>query len=263
MKFYISSTSYKDIGKFMNINDIKSRYYISTAFCFVLIACFALSGCSSMQSPEPNDPRYAPTIPDMSERPKPMSGSLFVEDSNLSLYQDIKANKVGDIITVKLVELTKASKDAKTNLKKAQELNTTISKLFNTIPSFSLRKIPLLSSKSRKTLDTDIDVDNTFKGNADSQQNNSLKGDITVTVAQVLPNSNLVIRGEKWITLNQGSEYIRLTGIVRKEDIGPNNEVLSTKVANARITYSGTGDLANTNRMGWLGKFFNSKIFPF
>ncbi len=236
---------------------------VTTAYIFILIACVILSGCSSAPAPIPNDPRFAPTIPDISEASRAKNGSLFVANSNLSLYQDIKATKVGDIITVKLMELTKATKDAKTNLSREQDLATRVGALFGGIPSFSISKLPLINSNNNKTLENSIDLQNTFKGSGDSQQNNSLTGDITVTVAQVLPNGNLLIRGEKWITLNQGSEYIRLTGIIRKEDIGPNNEVLSTRIADARIAYSGTGDLANSNRMGWIGKFFNSKLSPF
>jgi len=72
-----------------------------------------------------------------------------------------------------------------------------------------------------------------------------------------------VIRGEKWITLNQGDEYIRITGIVRPTDVTAENTVLSTKVADARITYSGTGEVADTNNNGWLARFFISAFWPF
>ena len=79
---------------------------------------------------------------------------------------------------------------------------------------------------------------------------------------EVLPNDNLVIRGEKWLTLNHGDEYIRLTGIIRLSDISPENEVLSTKIANARIQYSGTGSFASAQEKGWLTKFFTSSWWP-
>jgi flagellar L-ring protein precursor FlgH len=90
-----------------------------------------------------------------------------------------------------------------------------------------------------------------------------LDGSITVTVAERLPNGNLRVQGEKRITINQGEEYIRLEGIVRPVDIGPENTVPSTQVADAAITYSGRGNLAATNRPGWLTRFFNSPWFPF
>jgi len=83
-----------------------------------------------------------------------------------------------------------------------------------------------------------------------------------VTVTEVMPNGLLRVRGEKWLQLNRGQEYIRLSGIVRQEDLAPDNTVPSTKLADARIGYSGTGELAQSNNMGWLGKFFNSGVWP-
>ena len=101
-----------------------------------------------------------------------------------------------------------------------------------------------------------------FKGNAKSDQGNSLVGNISVHVLRVLPNGNLMIRGEKWITLNNGDEYIRLTGVIRSKDIGSNNTIFSNKVANARIQYAGTGDFADAQEQGWLTSFFGSKWWP-
>jgi len=90
-----------------------------------------------------------------------------------------------------------------------------------------------------------------------------LAGNISVVVSEVLPNGNLVVRGEKWMTLNQGDEFIRITGIVRPQDIDPDNTVSSYLVANARIGYGGTGPVADANVLGWLTRFFISAVFPF
>ena len=82
-----------------------------------------------------------------------------------------------------------------------------------------------------------------------------------MTVAEVYPNGNLLVRGEKWLTLNQGEEFVQISGIVRPVDIAPDNSVPSFKVADARITYSGTGTLADSNRPGLLARFF-MKLWP-
>jgi len=103
----------------------------------------------------------------------------------------------------------------------------------------------------------------TFDGKGASSQSNSLAGDITVTVVQRLPNGNLVISGEKWVTLNQGQEFIRLSGIIRPEDIYPDNSLLSNRIANAQITYSSKGVLAAANKMGLISRFFNSVFHPY
>ena len=81
-------------------------------------------------------------------------------------------------------------------------------------------------------------------------------------VTNVLPNGYLVVRGDKWVTINTGQEFVRVTGIVRPEDIDPDNSVDSTRVGNARISYSGTGQLAEANRQGWLSRFFSSSWWP-
>jgi flagellar L-ring protein precursor FlgH len=103
---------------------------------------------------------------------------------------------------------------------------------------------------------------NAFKAETDSAQSNLLNGIITVTVQKIYSNGNLAIKGEKWITLNQGSEYIRISGLIRPEDIDKDNQVVSTKVADARIYYGGSGPLAEANEEGWLGRFFNSVWWP-
>jgi flagellar L-ring protein precursor FlgH len=105
--------------------------------------------------------------------------------------------------------------------------------------------------------------DRTFDGEGSSSQSNSLQGDITVTVVDRLPNGNLVISGEKWLTINQGEEYIRLTGVIRPYDIEPDNAVFSNRIADAQIAYSSKGVLAAANRMGWLSRFFQSAMYPF
>jgi flagellar L-ring protein precursor FlgH len=92
---------------------------------------------------------------------------------------------------------------------------------------------------------------------------NSLSGNITVTIHQVMPNGTMLVRGEKWLTLNQGDEYIRVSGLVRPQDIGPDNSIESTRLADARITYSGTGATHDANVMGWLARFFISPLWPF
>jgi flagellar L-ring protein precursor FlgH len=100
-----------------------------------------------------------------------------------------------------------------------------------------------------------------FEGSADADQSNSLSGTISVTVTQVMPNGLMEVRGEKWLTLNQGEEFVQISGIIRPVDIGPDNSVPSFKVADARITYAGKGALADANSPGFLARFF-MKLWP-
>ena len=100
-----------------------------------------------------------------------------------------------------------------------------------------------------------------FDGQGSSSQSNRLDGNITVTVADVLPNGNLYVRGEKWLTLNQGEEFVQVAGIVRPVDIAADNSVPSYKVADARITYSGKGLLDDANEPGLIARLF-MKFWP-
>ena len=102
-----------------------------------------------------------------------------------------------------------------------------------------------------------------FSGGGDSDQSNSLSGTITAVVAKVLPNGLLLVQGEKWFQLNRGEEYVRVSGLIRPEDVSGDNTVSSLRLADARIAYSGTGELAQANTAGWLTRFFLGTVFPF
>lgn len=207
-----------------------------------------LVGCSQDPVAQPDDPTYAPVQPAQMQPPPSADGSLYQQSFSNPLFGDRKAYRIGDVITIQLTERTRSSKSATTEISKEASVN-----LGN----------PTLFGKERLDLAVGIDGARDFSGDASSDQSNSLTGNITVTVHQVYPNGNLFVRGEKWLTLNQGSEFIRVSGIIRPEDITPENTIPSTKLADARLTYSGSGDLAESNRQGWLTKFFNSEWWPF
>ena len=114
----------------------------------------------------------------------------------------------------------------------------------------------------RDILSASVNGDRGFSGAGNSAQSNRLQGSVTVTVIQRLPNGNLVVQGQKNMRLNQGDELVQIQGIVRPADINPDNTISSGKVADARIAYGGRGAIAQSNSMGWLGRFFNSPIFP-
>jgi len=219
-------------------------------FTLLLTATILLTGCAS---PKRGDIEYAPAKPVVEMGPVQHSDSIYQVGSAWLLLEDIKPRRVGDMLTVYLQEKTDARKNADTETKKATE---------NEITALNFLGTPV-TYNDRNLLDTKLSSTYDFKGEADSGQSNSLTGSVTVTVVEVLSNGNLVVQGEKWININQGDEYIRLRGIVRPSDIAPDNTILSERVANAEIQYSGKGSLANANEQGWLAKFFNSPWMPF
>ncbi len=188
--------------------------------------------------------------------PEPLpgyQGSIFQAGRGISLFVDNRARQVGDAITITLQEQTDASKQSSTATSKDQEIDIPGPTIFGR--GVTKGGVPILT--------TDLEADQEFSGEGSSSQSNRLSGSITVTVSEVLANGNLRVRGEKWLTINQGEEFIRLTGIVRPQDIDADNSVPSFKLADARITYAGKGALADANRMGWLGRFFQSVLSPF
>jgi flagellar L-ring protein precursor FlgH len=234
---------------------MKNKLFRGSLTLAVAILVAQLSACSNtieLSKALPNDPDFAPILPDVEEKAYIPTGSLFKENYINNIYSDSKAHRTGDIISVILNESTQANKNAKTELKK--ESSTALD------PVIGLGGAPV--TINGQAVQFGISQNSNFKGDSKADQGNSLSGDISVHVLKVLPNGNLMIRGEKWITLNNGDEYIRLTGVIRPKDINSNNTILSTKVANARIQYAGTGSFADANEQGWLTKFFNSTWWP-
>lgn len=202
--------------------------------------------------PERDRQSYAATLPPQVAPKVVNDGAIYQADTARPLFEDNRARHVGDILTIVLVESTNASKKASTSTKKSSTLDTGTPTLLGQSVTFH----------GKNVLNNSIDSSSDFSGTGDSSQSNSLTGTISVTVARVLPNGNLVVRGQKDVTINQGQEYLQLSGIVRPEDISSDNQVASNLVANARITYAGRGAVADSNAMGWLSRFFNSKYWP-
>lgn len=226
---------------------IKYQFFIR----ILAAACIALlAGCAipyvEQQSWEPAQP--IPTIPRT-----PTDGAIFAAGAEVRLFEDRKAGRVGDILTVRLIERTNASKNSATSTSKSTETELANPTVFGR--SLSRDGIPLFQGS--------LAGDQTFDGAGSSSQSNSLSGDITVTVTERLPNGNLRIRGEKWVTLNQGREFMRLSGIIRPDDIETDNSVLSNRIADAEIAYSSRGVMAAANRMGLISRFFHSVLHPY
>ena len=245
----------------MNLVMLASVTYLKrlppTRICLmrlVFASVLLLSGaCATITPPEqPDAPEFAPVlVPSPSAQPI-SAGSLFKSEVGVNLYDDRRAYRAGDIITVTLNERTVSSKSAETSIAKDADVTFGEDNILGRTIDF----------KGHSLL-TGVDQSRGFDGAAEADQENRLQGSIAVTIADVLPNGLLVIRGEKWMTLTNGQEFIRISGLIRADDVASNNTIASTKIADARISYSGTGELANANKQGWASKFFNSAYWPF
>lgn len=231
-------------------------------YFFIPLLASGLVGCSHIDSP--NDPNFDPVMPAPRAEQTPDMGSVYHPGIGLSLYEDIKAHQVGDLITVIFNEAMDASKSADTNFKKESDATIADPTLLGTSPDFGLPKqLPIpLSTTDNLSLATAINAEREFKGESDSAQKNKITGQVTVMVTKVFSNGNLHVRGEKWININHGDEFVRVSGIIRPEDIHPDNTVESHRIADARISYSGRGTLTDAAKPGWLMKILSSPLWP-
>jgi flagellar L-ring protein FlgH len=185
--------------------------------------------------------------------PPPADGAIYHTGYSAGLFDNPTARNVGDTVTIILQESTAAQKSSQTDTAKTTKDSLASPTVLG--KSVTFHGNPFLSGS--------IDNANSFSGSGDSKQSDSLVGDITVTVVQRLQNGNLLVRGQKYVDINQGSEFVRLEGIIRPIDISANNTIPSSEVADARIAYGQKGALADANRPGLLSRFFNSPWLPF
>ena len=198
---------------------------------------------------------FSPVLPQTEIADSVVDGSIYSGGANDGLFGDRKAYRVGDLITILLREKTNAIKDASGSVSRTQR-NEILSPL-QLARLASGASFPLATDS---TIDEDKDI--VQEGSGAAAQSNQLGGDITVSVVRVLSNGNLVVRGEKLITLNHGDEFVQVSGVIRPDDIQPDNTILSKRLANAQITYSGEGDLNDASKLSWGNAFF-LKFWPF
>lgn len=222
---------------------------IATAFLLTGL----LGGCVQLPA-QPDDPAFAPVYVPQAALAPAESGSIYQSGGAISLFTDRRALRVGDVITVFLDESFQSTKSNDTSISK--ETSTSVDE-----PTALGQVVRGLASGAG--LVTSLGSTTEFDGEAEADQSNSLTGTISVTVSQVMPNGLMVVQGEKWLTLNQGEEYVRISGLIRPEDIAPDNSISSQRVANARIAYGGRGELADSNSIGWFARFFLSPIWAF
>ncbi len=225
---------------------LKNKRNLSIALS-VLLWPILVTGCVS-----PAKPAYPELLPSyqrlQTAAVEHQAGAIYQTGRVRSLYEDVKARRVGDILTVLLVEQTAGQNSSDNSVNQATAMSVAT---------------PTFGGSSRPNMAIDLGSENSFSGQSGSSQSNSLSGSIAVTVHQVLANGNLVIEGEKWVQINQGREYIRLQGVVRPIDIDTFNTLYSTQVADARISYGGTGNNARGNNPGWAAKVLFSPLWPF
>lgn len=226
----------------------------SIRFAAGMTLAVALGGCVGFpppsQSTTPVQPRAA-SLQVAALGPPSSDGSLWSSERGpLFLFQDTKAGRVGDVVTVRIVENAQGSKGAKTAAERSSTV-TAGTDAFLGIPTGTANK-----------LQADASFAGAFDGSGATSRSGALTADVTATVTAVMPNGNLAIEGWREVLINDERERIYVSGVIRPQDIGPRNRVLSTVIADARVEYTGAGVISDTQRPGWLVRILDW-LWPF
>ncbi|HSO21160.1 MAG TPA: flagellar basal body L-ring protein FlgH [Desulfosarcina sp.] len=226
------------------------------------VGCGGFPGRSGPVQSAPS--AYAPVQPSLAAPAAapvpaaPADGSLWRENAPLiALFADQKARTIGDVVTIKIAESSAATNKASTATDRSSSLSASIDAFFNAEKRFPADQ-PFFNPFSRVA----GGVESEFEGTGTTRRSGDLNAYITALVTQVLPNGNLVITGSREVLINNENQVIQLTGVVRPRDINADNQVLSTYVADARISYSGSGVVNDRQRPGWLTTIV-MKVWPF
>jgi flagellar L-ring protein precursor FlgH len=236
---------------------------LSSVLC-LLFSVF--TGCSGLR--DARDIKNAPMPPRYVETKEKdiysSEGSLWMEKA--SLFEDRKARRVNDLVTILVNEKSTASKKATTNASRDSSSDYGLDNFFGMDKDFGIQKLPMVNGFYKGTNVFSPSVkgsgESDFKGKGDTTREGKLVGTVTAKVVEVLPNSNLILESRKEVIVNNEKEILVLRGIVRPDDISPNNTILSQYVADAQIYLVGDGVLDDKQSQGWLVRFLD-KIWPF
>ncbi|MDR1850213.1 MAG: flagellar basal body L-ring protein FlgH [Zoogloeaceae bacterium] len=222
----------------------------------VFLALLALlSGCSTTPPTSVHQPMTA--RPDYRPVQQAANGSIFQDSSARPLFEDRRARYVGDTLTVTITENNRAASDSSTGVSRTGSISAGVDGL----SVYPLDKV----SAFKKIADINLGMNssNDFSGSGNAASNNVFQGTITVTVIEVFPNGNILVSGEKMVSIGGQQEFIRLSGVVNPRDVvSETNSVSSSRIADARIEYKANGVISEAQTMGWLSRFFLS-VLPF
>ncbi|MHB1667297.1 MAG: flagellar basal body L-ring protein FlgH [Thiomonas sp.] len=227
------------------------RTHVSTVV--VSLLALLLGACADMpghMADEQLKPLPVPAMPEAMNA-HTANGSIWQPGTNVTLFEDTRAHRVGDLITVLIQENANATKSTNTTINKSDSVSAGLTSFFGVVPTLGAYSPSIGATSAQK-----------FGGNGATAQSNTFTTTLQATVVQVMSNGNLEISGQKEVMLNGGHEFVRVVGVVRAADVSPQNTVSSTQIANARVEYSGNGSVYAAAKVPWLTSFFLS-LWPF
>jgi flagellar L-ring protein precursor FlgH len=233
------------------------KYIILFILYLFAVGCATVTN-NTAHVPEIKDLRDPYLIPDKSNHTE--EGSLWSEINGISFYPDRRARNVGDIVIVRIVEDPEAELNANTKTSRSSSISAKL-KFLGYMKALAEKNPRLAQDPGNDDL-INATLGSGFDGKGSSDRDGHIKAYISALVIDKLPNGNLYINGKREIKVNNETQYITLAGMIRPEDVSPSNEISSTYVANAKITYSGIGILADKQKPGWLGRVIDY-VWPF
>jgi flagellar L-ring protein precursor FlgH len=217
---------------------------------FTAFAALPLAACmGTANGPQTGFAAPPPPPAIIAEAPASSGGAIYQASNGYSnLVTGTRARSLGDMVTIVLVESTSTSKSSAGQTQRGGSFGLTPP----TSGPFSFLNPNALNAGS----------EGTFNGGGNAAQQSRLTGNVTVTIAAVYPNGTAEVIGEKQMSLSQGEEWVQFAGRIRLIDIDGDNTLPSSRVANARIIYTGDGAVQQASRPGWLSRFFNI-VSPF
>lgn len=214
--------------------------------------CVLSGGCAYLPTASTPTPTFTAVQPALVPQPRQASGAIYNGRQSDNWFGRGRNFQVGDVITVLLNEATQANRSQSTKVSRDAKNDVIPSGVSTWLGN--IRGIPQglnLNSSS---------IGSSGEGTAD--QGATLTGSLAVSVVEILTNGNLVVRGEKQLSLSEGSEVIQVSGVIRPDDVAPNNTVQSRRLAHSQISYRGSGDVATATKPGW-GTSLLHLLWPF
>lgn len=221
----------------------------------VLLGAHVLGGCGPRHV-APFTPRHriyeAGAYAQQSPSAKPANGSLY-SDTSGGWLEDTRANRVGDFVVIKIDERSNAKGASTTNLKQDSNATSGVSGLMGILPALKKAYPDIDPTKLMEYASS-----SNFAGAGDTARNGELSGSIAVRVAKEMPNGDLFLEGTKVVLINNEEYHLYISGLIRRVDIGQDDTIASSRIADAQIEFTGRGDIADQQRKGWLARILES-----
>lgn len=216
----------------------------------IFVSSLTIAGCSSVKEAKISQSfqmSYDQVVPSKEKLP---DGAIYSKSQSGFFLGDRRAHSIGDVLTISLSETMAASKSNDSAIDRNGKFGVTLPKALFGAMGLNIPQV-------RDSTNFDTTTESKFSGTGSANQSNSIKGKLTVVVTRVYENGNLWVQGQKALSLNQGEEFVRVSGLIRPEDIGPGNIIDSSRLAQAQISYTGAGNIHDATRQGWFGRFFS------